>query len=191
MHVTNEGSANEWILASEAAIQNNCQTGVEAYVLAKPTVSYRPFQDERAEAFLTSHIGLQANTEGELIGHLQGVISNEIDVQGLHAEQRATARRYIANLDGAFACETIMNAFDSLELPVSAARFPITTPATDLLRTVRTLFSPIKAYSRKKFPGVGLEEMREIALNFHSVSGRFGDVEIAPATNGGFCVFRP
>lgn len=191
VQVTNEGSANEWILASEVAIQNNCQTGVEAYLLDQPSVSYRPFKDERAEAVLTSQIGLQASSEDELVDYLQRAIAGEIDVHGLHARQREVVDRYIANLDGALACETMMDALDSLDLPESGGRFPLTTSTTDFLRTLRTLFSPIRTYSLKKFPGVELAEMRQILRGFQDVSGRFGDVEIVPATNGGFCVYRP
>jgi surface carbohydrate biosynthesis protein len=45
VRVIEEGSANEWMLASEITIQNNCSTGIEAYLLGKPAISYRPFKD--------------------------------------------------------------------------------------------------------------------------------------------------
>ncbi|MGE3841785.1 MAG: surface carbohydrate biosynthesis protein [Vicinamibacterales bacterium] len=186
-----EGSANEWILASDVAIQNNCFTGVEAYLLDKPSISYRPFRDEGVEVALTNQVGLQACSEDELITCLQRVIRGEEDVPGLYLRQRDGVRRYVSNLDGALACEAFMDAFDRLDLPVSSGRFPIPRRMKDALRSLRTLFSPIKAYSRQKFPGIDLVEVQQILHSFQEASDRFTDVEIVPSTAGGFCVYRP
>ncbi len=186
-----EGSANEWILASDVAIQNNCFTGVESYLLDRPSISYRPVIDEGVEVALTNQVGLQSFTEDELVACIQRVIGRETDISGVYGRQRDALGRYVSNLDGRLASEAVMDAFDRLDLPVSGGRFPIATRMKDALRGLRTLFSPIKAYSRKKFPGIELVEVQEMLRDFQRVSGRFSAVEIVPSTAGGFCVYRP
>ena len=39
-----EGSINEWALAADVVIFNNCTTGVEAFLLERPVISYRRFK---------------------------------------------------------------------------------------------------------------------------------------------------
>jgi len=46
VQVTNEGNVAPWILASEAVIHNGCTTGVEAYVMRVPAISYRAAVDD-------------------------------------------------------------------------------------------------------------------------------------------------
>ncbi|MBL0713283.1 MAG: hypothetical protein JJV98_06240, partial [Desulfosarcina sp.] len=41
VEVTNEGNVVPWLMAARAVIHNGCTTGVEAYVLGVPAISYR------------------------------------------------------------------------------------------------------------------------------------------------------
>jgi len=47
IHVTNEGNVVAWLLATQALVHNGCTTGVEAYVLRVPAVSFRARVDDR------------------------------------------------------------------------------------------------------------------------------------------------
>jgi surface carbohydrate biosynthesis protein len=186
-----EGSANEWILASDVTIQNNCSTGVEAFLLDKPAVSYRPFKDDDVEVMLTKQVGLQVTTEDELVECLDRVTSGRADIERVYLEQRDLVRHHVANLDGPLACDAMMDAFERLDLPVSGARLPLPRTVKDLLRGARALFSPLTAYSRKKFPGIDLVEMTNMLADLKELSSRFAGLEIVPAAEGGFCVYRP
>ena len=44
--VTNEGNVVPWLMATKAVIHNGCTTGVEAYVMDVPAISYRPSVNE-------------------------------------------------------------------------------------------------------------------------------------------------
>ena len=41
VRVTNEGNVIPWLMAAKALIHNGCTTGVEAYVMRVPAISYR------------------------------------------------------------------------------------------------------------------------------------------------------
>ena len=65
--VVYQGNVAEWILASEICIHNNCTTGVEAYMLGKPSVSYRPFQNPRYDLFLPNALSSEPNDLDQLL----------------------------------------------------------------------------------------------------------------------------
>ncbi len=46
VHVTNEGNVVPWLLATKAVVHNGCTTGLEAYVLGVPALSYRATVNE-------------------------------------------------------------------------------------------------------------------------------------------------
>jgi surface carbohydrate biosynthesis protein len=46
VRVTNEGNVVPWLLAARALVHNSCTTGVEAYVMRVPAVTYRASVNE-------------------------------------------------------------------------------------------------------------------------------------------------
>ncbi len=46
VHVTNEGNVVPWLMATEAVLHNGCTTGLEAFVLGVPAISYRATANE-------------------------------------------------------------------------------------------------------------------------------------------------
>ena len=44
--VTNEGNVVPWLLATRALVHNSCTTGVEAYMMRIPAITYRASIDE-------------------------------------------------------------------------------------------------------------------------------------------------
>lgn len=54
--VTKEGNVVQWIKASKGVIHFDCTTGVEALIAGKPVLSYLPYYDEKAVAWLPPEI---------------------------------------------------------------------------------------------------------------------------------------
>ncbi len=46
VRVTNEGNVVPWLMATDVVIHNGCTTGVEAYMMGVPAISYRAQIDE-------------------------------------------------------------------------------------------------------------------------------------------------
>ena len=52
VHTISRCNVIPWILASEAVIHTNCTTGVEAYLLGKPAIAFRPICDPQFDMVL-------------------------------------------------------------------------------------------------------------------------------------------
>ena len=196
VHVVYEGNVNNWIVASEVTVHNNCTTGIEAFLLGRPVVSYRPVKDEEVEFELPHRVSLQAEDEEALFSRVRNVLDHEANNAVEYGAQRAYAARYIANLDGHTASETIMDSLESLELPVLEGHFSgrldeIVVQRVKQVRRRLAAFSRAHGYGYRKFPGITSSEVQHLLERFQHVSGRFARVEVARTNAGGFCVYEP
>ncbi len=187
-----EGSANDWIMASELLIQNNCTTGVEAFLLGKPTISYRPYKDDEVEFRLPNKLGFEATSDAELVRMIREILSGKLTKPSDFEAQRAFAKHYIANVDGPLACETVMKTLEQLDIAPVEGRFNATIDVLKRsVRRVRSFLRPRSAYEKKKFPGISRKEIEDIIAGFQRVSGRFSGVIAKQIEVDGFCVYKP
>mgnify|MGYP001816746162 FL=1 len=81
--VTNEGNVVPWLMATRAVIHNGCTTGVEAYMMGVPAISYRAqINDDYDLDFyrLPNLISHQCFTADELIETLNRILRGELGV---------------------------------------------------------------------------------------------------------------
>lgn len=62
-----EGNIVPWLQASNLVLHNGCTTAVEAFVLGKPVISYRPEIQPELESQLPNKVSIQATTINELL----------------------------------------------------------------------------------------------------------------------------
>lgn len=199
-----EGGINEWSLAADVVISNNCTTGVEAFLLDVPVISYRPIKDESVEFELVDKVSFQAGSEDEVQALVNRFVGNGNSVsREEHDRQKDYARKHIANIDGKLACETIMDYMDRLDLPSVGGQFPLSKNYTKIIgKKAKNLERKWKHlinnkhdntifYNQQKFPGVKLVEMQHLVDEFRRVTGRFLDLQIVQVEENTFCIFRP
>ena len=66
-----DGSAIPWIAGADALIHNSCTTGVEAYLLGKPVIAFRPATDDTYDSYLPKRPqppGLRRRRTGRGVG---------------------------------------------------------------------------------------------------------------------------
>ncbi len=187
-NVTVEFSGNvvPWLLAARVLIHNSCTTGLEAFLLDRPVVSYHPVRSDIYDSHLPNAVSRQVTEMAALIVAVRGALAGESINGG--GEGRAEAARYYAALDGAAAAERVMDVVDQLDLslsqPVGAINQlhrwsgHLTLPARDLAR--RVLRPRIADYAGQKFPGLGLREMRCELQRLTAASGRFAGIRVTP-----------
>jgi surface carbohydrate biosynthesis protein len=113
--VTNEGNVVPWLMAAEVVIHNGCTTGVEAYVMGVPAISYRAKINEEYDLGfyrlpnLISHQCLDLN---ELQETLTKIFKGELGAAD-GEERRALINHYLAPQEGSLACERIVDVIDS------------------------------------------------------------------------------
>ena len=116
VQVTNEGNVVPWLLAAKALVHNGCTTGVEAYVLRVPAVSYRPCVDDRYDdGFyrLPNRASHQCFSFEELADTLHRIVAGTLGAAG-GAERTAMVAHYLAAQDGPLAAQRIVTLLEEL-----------------------------------------------------------------------------
>jgi len=115
VHVTNEGNVVPWILATRVVVHNGCTTGVEAFVMGVPAISYRETIDENYDnGFyrLPNAVSHQCFNFDQLQVMIRQILSGTLGVAD-GDERRKKAKRYIASQDGPLACERMVDVLAS------------------------------------------------------------------------------
>ncbi len=156
--VHDAGIATPWILASACLVHHGCTTGIEAELLGKPHVMYAPFPDAHHD---TEIMKAFAPIEKDLDGlHTR---FGEILAGKTNPRDRASLQQYFASLVGPSASEKIVSEFDAIafedgEIPSWLAWLRYSP--RHLVAGYGPLTRAAKAYSRQKWQGVSLAEIR-------------------------------
>lgn len=77
--VTSKFDAVPWILRSQAVIHNTCTTGIEAYLMGKPVISYCPTEPDIELEFLPDHISFKVKNKEELQKSIEKFVCRKED----------------------------------------------------------------------------------------------------------------
>jgi hypothetical protein len=183
VHVTNEGNVIPWLMAAQVLVHNGCTTGIEAYAVGTPAISYRATVDEvvdnqaRRVPNLLSH---QCFSFEELRSKLDEILAGEVGVL-TGSESKALFDHYMTAQDGPLACERILDVFDSIL--ESTSEFPTSTLKDRILgryhairrciqKQIKSYFPGANlslSYFRHVYPGISLEELHKKISQFQRV----------------------
>ncbi len=116
VQVTNEGNVVPWLMGARGLIHNGCTTGVEAFVMGVPAISYRATIDpDYDDGFflLPNRLSHQCFNFEELRKMLHDILSGVLGAAD-DAQRQALLEQYLAALDGPLACERIVDVCESL-----------------------------------------------------------------------------
>jgi surface carbohydrate biosynthesis protein len=192
VEVTNEGNVVPWLMAAKALIHNGCTTGVEAFVMGVPAISYRAAVNDFYDLGfyrLPNLLSYQCFQFEELRMTLEKILAGELGA-ARGDEREILARQHLASLDGPLACERIVEVCEK----ILAGQFKNSKPSLlDLLTgycmaNMRTLKRKIKArlpgsrkkpeFHRHRYPEVSLEEMQRRIRKFQQVLGDSREMQI-------------
>lgn len=113
--VVREGSAIPWIIGSELLIHNDCTTAIEASILGKDVISYRPTANNLYESKFAVAFGVSAETIDALSAAVQDSLdSNKMRVSSISVEDKNLLKNYIHSIDNEPACKVIVHHVDRL-----------------------------------------------------------------------------
>ena len=183
--VTNEGNVVPWLMATKALIHNSCTTGVEAYVMKVPAITYRASIDETYDfGFyrLPNLISHPCFNLGELEASLKTILSGgHLPADGYDRQQ--LVEQYLAARKGPFACERMVDALEKLVQDESNS--PDSGFGSHIagwsLWAVRTMIKRYKdsrpsshnkpEFQRHRYPEVPLSNMKERVARFQKLLG--------------------
>jgi surface carbohydrate biosynthesis protein len=117
VHVTNEGNVVPWIMATKAVLHNGCTTGVEAYMMGVPAVSYRATVNEEYDYgfyILPNKMSHQCFDFAQLKALLQQILRGELGAAD-GDERQALIGNYLASQEGPLACERMLDVLEQID----------------------------------------------------------------------------
>ncbi len=142
VHVVHEGSVHPWLLASKMSISNDCTTSIEAFLLDKPGINFRPIRDDEVEWELPKVAAYQVESTDALLKALDS--SDPRSTLRLPSESTAAVvGKYVAQCGGPLASEAIVDYFAPLQGPRNSNDRPEhnplgrLNPAFAILRSVK------------------------------------------------------
>jgi surface carbohydrate biosynthesis protein len=183
VHVTNEGNVVPWLLSARVLIHNGCTTGVEAFVMRTPAISYRPVVTELIDnGFyrLPHGLSLQCFSAPELLDLTRQVLDGRQGSAG-GEECRLLVKRHLAGQEGQLACERMIDVLERIadergELPApplpARAFGEMLANSRFLVKRVKSFFPGSHAppeFHRHRYPDVTLDELQRRLQRFRDV----------------------
>jgi len=193
MVVSNEGNVIPWLLATKVMVHNGCTTGLEAYALGVPAISYLATLNEYYDydfQGLPTRLSHQCFNFQELEDTLSRILSGELGAADSE-ERRALMDYYLAARDGPLASERIV---DVLQANGYGEKQPPASPLGTYLQG--WLFAELKAaltklymrrpgpnrqaYHDHRFPPISVEDLEHRIARFGTLLDRFRSVKVTP-----------
>ena len=197
VRVTNQGNVVPWLLTAKALVHNGCTTGVEAFVLGIPAVSYRAtVNDAYDNGFyrLPNAVSHQCFTLEELSATLERILKGTLG-RPAGDDRRALVRHHLAEMDGGrLACERMVDVLERIAVDQAAPLSNALTHRADrwLARTGLQLLRQIKShlpgshnrpeFQRHRYPGLPLDEVRARIARFQRLLGDDTPIAVEPIT---------
>jgi surface carbohydrate biosynthesis protein len=190
--VTNEGNVVPWILAAEAVIHNGCTTGVEAYVIGVPAISYRATVNDFYDLGfyrLPNLLSHQCFDFEELRATLGDILAGKLGFTN-GDEREELINHHLVALDGPLACERMVDVLEGImggrfELPRPSVRNHLEGWSMSAIRTLIKRFKerlPVShnrpEFQHHRYPEVSLEEIRARISRFQQVLGDSKELKV-------------
>jgi surface carbohydrate biosynthesis protein len=111
VYVTNDGNVVPWILATKVVVHNGCTTGVEAFVMGVPAISYREsISEDYDNGFyrLPNAVSHQCFNFEQLQEMIRQILAGNVGVAD-GDERKKLIEHYLASRNGPMACEKMVD----------------------------------------------------------------------------------
>jgi surface carbohydrate biosynthesis protein len=186
VHVENKGNVVPWLLAAKALLHNGCTTGVEAYAMGVPSLTYRARVNEEFDHDfheLGNQLSHQCFNFEELQETLDKIFSGRLGVVD-GDDRRALMDHHLASQVGPLACEKIVDVLEKMvenwsKIPKPALidRIKIRIwAAKRRRRKIKRGKLPNMGHNRPEFlryryPGISQDEMSDCGSRFQNLLG--------------------
>jgi surface carbohydrate biosynthesis protein len=194
VRVTNQGNVVPWLLSARALIHNGCTTGVEAFELGVPALSYRAtVNDTYDNGFYRLPNAVSHNCFGfdALRQTLRGVLDGAVTAPDTE-ERRRLVRHHLAAQDGPLACERILDVLEDVATGTPRSRSLlgridgwVTSKGLHALRQIKSVLPGSHnrpEFQRHRYPGMPLEEVAERLARFKKLLGDTTPLAVEPVT---------
>jgi hypothetical protein len=182
-----------WLLAAKALIHNGCTTGVEAYALGLPAITYRAsINDYFDDAF--HRLPNDLSHECLDLEQLQDTLANILKGQLSHAnsDKRQTIMdHHLAAMEGTLACDRMVDIFEEINRiqkkePVPPLKDRLGSRVWAVRRRIKKRFKGLKAdmshnkadYLRHRYPAVSKKDLQSKLAIFQEALGNHTELRV-------------
>ena len=190
--VTNEGNVVPWLLATRALVHNSCTTGVEAYVIGVPAITYRASINEKYDfGFyrLPNLISHPCFNLEELEATLKKILNGELGPAG-GDDRKLLVEQYLAAQNGPLASERMLGVLEKLVQDQGGSfksGFGSRISGWSFF-AVRTMIKRYKdsrpgshnrpEFQRHRYPEISLSDMKERVSRFQQLLGHNNELKV-------------
>jgi len=190
--VTNEGNVVPWLMATRTLIHNGCTTGVEAYAMCVPAISFRAtVNDYYDDGFyrLPNRLSHQSFDFDQLRKILQDILAGQRGIVD-DDETKALLDRHLAAQNGPLACERIVDVLLKIADVFSRSPGPTLPDRVKgrLKATQRRLRQGFKSYlpdspksrkfQRHRYPKISPQQLDARLSRFLQILGDDGKLQL-------------
>ena len=183
-------------MAAKAVIHNGCTTGVEAYMMGVPAISYRAVVNEDYDYgfyVLPNKMSHQCFDVAQLKDLLENILNGKVGAaDGM--ERQALIKHYLAAQEGPLACQRRIDVIETISENIKS-----TDPIPLKNRLERWIIAHglhlakrIKAslpgshnrpeFQRHRYPGISLENLRAKLNQFQQLRGIDRELKVKPVS---------
>jgi surface carbohydrate biosynthesis protein len=192
VRVTNEGNVVPWLMATRVLLHHGCTTGVEAYAMGVPSISYRATVNDHYDLGfyqLSNGLSHQCFDFTELQHTLGEILAGELGC-GDDDQKNALIDHHLTALSGPLACERIVDVL--LKIADDLSRLPM-PPLRDRMKgwfqaNRRRMRQNTKSYLpgspkspeflRHRYPVITTGEVGARLARFQQVLGDAGQLSV-------------
>jgi hypothetical protein len=184
-------------MATKALIHNGCTTGVEAYSMKVPAISYRASVNDYYDyGFyrLPNKLSHQCFNFDELRQAMQEILDGDLGAAA-GDERQALVGQYLAAQDGPLACERMVDVIEKIAQDGSqnvaasiSKRFErwLVEKGLHLAKSVKSKLPGSHnrpEFQRHRYPGIALEELEARTSRFQKLMGYSQKLNIEQISN--------
>ena len=185
--INSEGNVISWIMASEAIIQNNCTTAVEAFILNIPGISYRPVTSDLYDCFLPNALSYNAFNFEELDTQLHDILSNGRNEIFEDESKKQVLDQYIFSDSSDLAKDKIVEALKGVKIKdikilnkylIYKNYYKIRKLGSKILHSVLKKEKAGSSYIKHKCPELKINEIKDFLIKTQKATGKYFNIII-------------
>jgi surface carbohydrate biosynthesis protein len=194
VRVVHEGNVIPWLLGAEAVVHNGCTTAIEAYILGRPAITFRPVISDEFDLRLPNELSYNAADIPAVRGLIEQALAGRLQrsTEQRDAQDRLVSR-YIEGLDGLLSSERSVKLLSELATesgfrPQRSFAHLVRISLGGALQRAKYRVKPwvLGAEHRDRyryhdhiFPEITVQDVESRIARLQQVLGRFAGVKVA------------
>jgi surface carbohydrate biosynthesis protein len=114
--VTHEKPIGYWIHQSDIVIHTGCTTAIEAFIMDKPVIAFKPINDKRFDVPLPDSISFKVKNIADCAKMVKRCIGNDYDFFEYKRKGNEILSNSVSSLDGEFSYEKIIKELKAIDV---------------------------------------------------------------------------